>query len=365
LYKPLYLVLIVDNKRIVDEVASLHREIWRAQPKATRANLDPIKLLDPAIGAEILGISLRVVDSIDSGRRGFRTAGMLDRQQKSIFVSSQFRSYEMRFTAAHELGHAVLHTKQQLFRDRPIPSTEGERLRRPKPELEADIFAANYLMPPNLLREKFERTFRVTTPFVFDHDWAFHLCPSDQESLMMDEDLVMNRAYAIAKARSFNNRHFIPLHEQFGVSLSAMAYRIADLDFFNPHVDVGLASPKSNSATHKPLFEPGLHVIEERRLADLFVRPFSKSLRRRQLVESLQAFIAAFRDVPITCEIWLDGSFTTTKEEPGDLDIVVFIYPGQINRLSREAFEKLERLICIDLSSIQRTNLLRHSAVCG
>ena len=51
-----------------------------------------------------------------------------------------------RFTFAHEIGHYVIHTNVVSFRDRSLSSPDSSRVRAPE-EREADIFAAELLMP--------------------------------------------------------------------------------------------------------------------------------------------------------------------------------------------------------------------------
>lgn len=81
-----------------------------------------------------------------------------------IGVNSAHSTTRQRFSIAHELGHFFLHTKEKLFVD------FGERLRMPpslqyrdslssqatnKEEIDANIFAANLLMPRSMIWKSF------------------------------------------------------------------------------------------------------------------------------------------------------------------------------------------------------------------
>lgn len=324
----------------------LHQRLWRVQKEGSLRAEDLIAVLDPANAAAALGVTLEYVDQIPASERaGFRTAGMLDRQQRRIYVSKEFSLEEQRFTAAHEIGHFALHKQQTLFRDRPLSGTREHSEKRPAVEAEADHFGACLLMPPNLLRRQVELTFRVKTPFVFNDSWAFELARGDADTLLYDEDALLNRAFAMAAARSFNSRHVRALHEQFRVSVSAMAYRLLELGLVGTDAEIQTSPLEHKSRpTYDPLLAPGVREIEESDLDAIFVAPFAQSARRRELLTLFRGFIAFIRQIGIDCEIWIDGSFATRKPDPRDIDVAVFILPRDIGALSYERRMELELL---------------------
>ena len=63
-----------------------------------------------------------------------------------VAVSNKFSKEVQNFTAAHELGHAILHEQAILHRDIPVDSI-GKRVVRDRVEIEADTFATYFLMP--------------------------------------------------------------------------------------------------------------------------------------------------------------------------------------------------------------------------
>ena len=89
---------------------------------------DPFKLLD------CLGITL-IITSLGS------ISGMSKyiKRNKTIFLNNNLNEYERRFVLAHEIGHAVMHTKSSCF----FNNTFNNKL---KMEYQANMFAAELLI---------------------------------------------------------------------------------------------------------------------------------------------------------------------------------------------------------------------------
>lgn len=66
------------------------------------------------------------------------TDGMYDVDKKCIYLNTAFSAKKKNFIVAHELGHAVMHHSKE----------DIDKLR---PELEANIFARNLLVPTGML----------------------------------------------------------------------------------------------------------------------------------------------------------------------------------------------------------------------
>ena len=78
----------------------------------------------------------------------------------------------MRFTAAHELGHALLHNIDMAHRDRGL---DGSSIPSRAPiEVEADKFAAYFLMPKQFVTDAFEVRFGEI-PFAITTDTSHRL----------------------------------------------------------------------------------------------------------------------------------------------------------------------------------------------
>ncbi len=157
-----------------------------------------------------------------------RVAGLLDRQAKKIAVATQFSKEIVRFTAAHEIGHWLLHPHEIMHRDRPIDGSNNIEEARSAIEKEADYFSACFLMPENLLITKFEEMFG-NEPFIFDDTAAFNMSPSDPDILLNADEDSLDREFALAKCTRYNGRQVYSLSQKFGVSNSAMAVRLKKL----------------------------------------------------------------------------------------------------------------------------------------
>ena len=138
----------MNDTHIEAAVRDLHTRLWRARASLWPADAlpSPVEMLDPAAAARLLGIEFEVHDELGSRfsatEARFEIAGLLDRQAKKIAISRRFAPETQRFTAAHELGHWLLHPGNIMHRDRPVGGLEFGPMKRPQPEREADRFAA-------------------------------------------------------------------------------------------------------------------------------------------------------------------------------------------------------------------------------
>jgi len=82
------------------------------------------------------------------------------------------------------------------------------------------------------------------------------------------------------------------------------------------------------AADHKdefpPLFPGGLHSVTMVDIRNICVNAFPDSLRRPQIMAGLDAIHLRLLGLEISGEMWVDGSFTTQKQEPDDVDVVVY-----------------------------------------
>lgn len=96
---------------------------------------------------------------------------------------------------------------------------------------------------------------------------------------------------------------------------------------------------------HKPLLPPGLHSMNLSEIYSRCVESFSNNERRNLIFEKFSSFLSMLKDIPAEFEIWIDGSFTTYKENPSDIDVVIFASKDVINSLSSEYQQQLGYLI--------------------
>jgi hypothetical protein len=73
---------------------------------------------------------------------------------------------------------------------------------------------------------------------------------------------------------------------------------------------------------HQPLLPPGFHEMSLKQLREICVdaQEFRTSRARCDLITTLEAVVVRLRAANIAGELWIGGSFVTTKMNPGDID---------------------------------------------
>jgi len=221
--------------KIEQKARELQQHIW-----ANRYELWPdgvpddlVQLLDPSIAAKYIGYEFEETEFLGEFRaKGTdkEIAGIIDHSQKRISLSRNFKNNIRRFTAAHELGHALLHESQSavMHRDRPIDGSSKSNEPRATIEKEADKFATYFLMPEKLVRARFRQAFGVDI-FVLNDDAAFALNPTNPDELFDCCRTTRDLAKILASIEHYNGRYMYSLANQFAVSVVAMAIRIEEL----------------------------------------------------------------------------------------------------------------------------------------
>lgn len=75
---------------------------------------------------------------------------------------------------------------------------------------------------------------------------------------------------------------------------------------------------------------PGIHKIGYDILEEKFVADFSDSLTRKRNLDGLVSYLKSpffYENKDIFTKIWIDGSFSTQKLNPNDIDGILFINP--------------------------------------
>ncbi len=96
---------------------------------------------------------------------------------------------------------------------------------------------------------------------------------------------------------------------------------------------------------HKPLLAPGLHDLELNEIENYFLKGFPDSKTRQPLIDGLNSYIHQLSRVGIDIELWIDGSFTTHKKDPADIDLVLFFMESVVQTLPSEKQQLLKRLV--------------------
>lgn len=217
--KPLHEIEL-EARKLLAEIERNASRLWpHTQP-------DRLYMCDPEAACHVLGLRYLPESHLGS-YGGTGTAGMLDRANRAVMISTRQSFEARRFTGAHEVGHFTLHPEQMMFRDRTLSAHGGPG--RPVVEQEADYFAACFLIPPKLLIEAFGARFTGRVPLVNTGAVCFNLSPQNYQYLESLPPGSMEFALAVARAQSFNGARFKCLTETFCVSPMAMAIRLMEM----------------------------------------------------------------------------------------------------------------------------------------
>lgn len=200
------------------------------QSKLQPGNITPRELINPELALSMFGYQVESGFSLGQfvvKGQAYEVGGTIDKETKKVSVSPQLSPEVMNFTAAHELGHALLHEANGLHRDRPLDGSAGPST-RDATEYEADKFASFFLMPSKQVRKAFKQVFG-TECFLFDEDRVFALTRGTSEELKRQHPTLRDRSRLLASSGQFNGRYFPSIAEQFKVSVEAMAIRLEEL----------------------------------------------------------------------------------------------------------------------------------------
>jgi formiminotetrahydrofolate cyclodeaminase/Zn-dependent peptidase ImmA (M78 family) len=223
----------VPGSHIEDNARKLQRTLWKNRNLIWKNHTpdDPIDILKPEALLKILGYQFDRSTTLGQHEiQGsiFEIAGLIDKQQKKVAISEQFPLETQNFTAAHELGHALMHEQSVLHRDRALDGSalQGSRAHQ---EVQADKFASYFLMPRKLTKRVFQDLF-LTERFIVNDDTAFALNAGSARTLKAQSKDLRGLARILASAEYFNGRNFSSISKQFRVSVEAMAIRLEELE---------------------------------------------------------------------------------------------------------------------------------------
>ena len=210
-------------------VTKLQRDYWTERSRCWPGGKveDPVEFLDPCrfLQAFSYKVSKEPLGRMRTENGSFDVAGTIDNYTRQVLLSDTLETPVARFTAAHELGHAVLHDQSGLHRDRPLDGSNQEG-HRSAIEVEADRFAVHFLMPEKLVREEFFLRFGLEQLKPTEGQ-VFMLDPSGKLELSSDRRAL---ARSVASKRLTSKVGILlSLAERFGVSNEAMAIRLEEL----------------------------------------------------------------------------------------------------------------------------------------
>ena len=200
--------------------------IWKKNtPKTYYEILRPDIILKRVLGYDYFSTSDYAVP-LEDGKIS-EIAGVIDQPNKLVMVSNKYPKEVKRFTAAHELAHAILHNQPILHRDIPADYL-GQRKTRDYVEIEADKFASCFLMPKTLVTREFKSVFSADYYEINEYS-AFQFGGKSAHDLRKECRNLRELSRKLASTELFNNNQFESLAAKFNVSVEAMAIRIEEL----------------------------------------------------------------------------------------------------------------------------------------
>jgi Zn-dependent peptidase ImmA (M78 family)/formiminotetrahydrofolate cyclodeaminase len=215
-------------------------EIWSDESfKLSEGNFGKsIKILNPEIAIRNLGYDFVRKDFLgrftdDNGAITAEIAGYINKQEQLVEISEKFSPVAQRFTAAHELGHAVLHKANKQFRDRSLDGSEVRpRIKSEeadKIESEADTFAACFLMPKLIMLRVFKEIFSLNK-FAVSNETAVLVGFRNAEDLLEKCPTMRSLSRHLSQTVTVSGRSVAKsIAESFDVSIETMAIRIEEL----------------------------------------------------------------------------------------------------------------------------------------
>lgn len=227
----------MDKVAIECETRRLQYEVWSRRDLRYQFGVPDIPtIFDPRNVADHCDLYFEERERLDADYPGgAEAAGIWDRGRSTILISTRYPYETQRFTAAHELGHFVLHPHvgdRKLHRERPI---NGARNVRPPQEQEADYFAACLLLPRRAVINEFDVRFGSKHPLALTETVAYHL-KADAGQLFSQPSGSLLFAQTVARCQQFDRLRFKSLAEYFGVSVTAMAIRLEELDLVAAYI---------------------------------------------------------------------------------------------------------------------------------
>lgn len=225
----------LENIHIEKAASDLQNLMWIHKKTIWELNVPdhPTKVLKPSmVFKKALGFSYSLTDNIgilEINNELSEIAGLIDQKEKIVLVSNSYDKNIQNFTAAHELGHAVLHKQTIMHRDKPIDGITKIG-RRSLEERQADKFASYFLMPSKLLEQIFTEMF-FTNKFSINENTAFYLTNDPSISKLRSKcKNLRGLALKLASTERYNGQSFLSISKLFNVSKTAMAIRLEELE---------------------------------------------------------------------------------------------------------------------------------------
>lgn len=224
---------VKSNNELEAMVRKLQNALWVERDNIWSKNKtdNPLDLLKPDIVLKkVMGytyIQSTTLGTYSVGDEFFEVAGLIDKSKRLVNISTKFSTETRNFTAAHELGHAILHKQTVLHRDKPIDGSSS--IAKDIIEVQADKFAAYFLMPGKLVEKFFTEIFE-TKKFVITESSALALRVGNIVDFKRKCKDIRGLARILASAEFYGGKSFNSLSKIFEVSTETMAIRLEELD---------------------------------------------------------------------------------------------------------------------------------------
>ena len=245
---PFYLELhdLIDNlksnqspsdEQIETGISDFQRLVWthRNLIWSENAPQDFKEILNPELlFRDVLGYDYVNKDGfggLDENGNTKEIAGLIHQSNSLVVISNKFPVPVQRFTAAHELGHALFHDYPTMHRDLPADFAQSNVVKLPT-ERVADRAATFITMPRRFVIREFKARFGQA-PFVVDENSTFFLTQGNIAQLRSEVKSSRGLAKKLALSRSYGHNYFDSLTEYFGVSTQAMIIRLEELGLVN------------------------------------------------------------------------------------------------------------------------------------
>lgn len=222
------------DKDIENAASKLQNLLWIHKDAIWLDNTPnhPAKVLKPNLALKKAlaynYVTIERLEIINDANGTFETAGIINQKEKIVLISNNFDKNTQNFTAAHELGHALLHRQTILHKDKPLDGV-SKQLKRSYTERQADKFATYFLMPSKLVKKEFYELFS-TEKFIIDEQTSFNLIKDSPSKLRKECRNLRGLAIKLASTEHFDNQSFESMSSLFNVSTTAMAIRLEELE---------------------------------------------------------------------------------------------------------------------------------------
>lgn len=218
------------NTEIEGLARKIQNTLWKYQ-KIIWPNNTPSSLLDvlkPEKVITLLKYAFHKVDTLGVSTSNEEIAGIINNKNFTIQISEMYAPEVINFTTAHELGHALIHDRIELHRDIPLDGSEIFKT-RPNEEIQADKFAAYFLMPGKTVKLLFQEFF-IDQQFEINEETSFMLANCTSTELRKKIHNKRDLSRMIAKCEFYNYKPFNSMASIFKVSVEAMAIRLEELN---------------------------------------------------------------------------------------------------------------------------------------